>query len=747
MVMGPCHLYFVIADSAGNQSHSAEISLYTPGTTFMISEPIYADQGLNTRLILPFRVAGIVDVWAPGPLRVDLSAETFDIGPFSVAGMDFLPPPEASISGIAQVSVSSTSGGIGDILTLLDGQDAVFSPEDLASGHNHLGRSARSVSLASEGLSEGDPIARVLVDQTTLPALGLPFSRTSYQPGQGPDSLLLLRYDPNHASTNHATYWPIPGGSPTLVETGDATDARRVYDPASVGKITAIGVDTSVIGGKHTILGTGAIPSTVLTSLSVAPASVVGRAVSIGDRRTYDPLAVLIGVNTALSSGAAKTGVALGSDASYAPAQHAERATVIGSGQDVGATLYTNGPTISGDVLIGHLNSGALSDYDLLWGTTTVLSADPGFPRDGTHLTPTGPVLHDPPLRNNDSWLYTERYANWRRLGLTVAQANQGAALITHNTIVRRAADAPPTDLNFTRTEWGNWNLTAHNLFSRMQPIADNTGYNNGMVLVTVPNPSVPGDLQIDGDVTLSAPHHDGTGGAPGLLGFYGATAVARPLQVDDASIPALTSLTTALAKLGLILASGTPVVFDDFTRNAFSIDHSNTGQAPVGFPLDYSNVGSIGGNLARRPDAGAADGAWSSVLYYTDIFDVVVQATVVAFDGVNVGDDGILIRAIPAPTTFLDSRGQKYTYALLATASGLYQRNPAGTKTLIATYSSAAVSGDVLLVQAIARAITVKKNGTTILTHTMPDDLGGLMHGLSMNTHTLIGDLSIGHP
>lgn len=750
MTMGPCHLYFVISDGAGNQSHSAKVDIVYPGTHTPVTEPLFTDQGmLSPASSANLSVPGIISLWTADPLRVDLVIRAFDVGNQNIPGLDFLYPPESAITSVTRVAIGSGDASTGDVLLLGSPSLATFQPIDIVTGHYHDGRDPLVVALNSLGSAPSDPYARVS-DETpgVLPTPGNAMSRAPLIPARGPGSTLIGGQ--SSPDDTWASYWPIAGTPSTVVPpTGDDTAHRHNYDPAGLGDNVSVGRSITTLAGRNTIVGRLIAPGQNYDMGATPPASVVGEGVAIGSMQTYDPYSVSVGSQANPSgpnSGYAilTKGVSLGWNSSYFPTDLPTEVTLIGSRNNVFSTPYQTADTgMNGDTIIGHLNGAGIGhEYDIPWGITTLLAADPGY-SGGTMAAPDGPTSQT--QRNNDSWLYNERYATWRRLGLTQDQAAEGAASITRNTIVRRKVDASPAANNFDRTDWLNWNLAAHNVFGHFQPISNTADYENGMVLVTVPDPRVPGGLQIDGDATLGAPHHDGAGGAPGLLSFFGATSVARPVVIDDASIPAMTSLINALAQLGLILSPGTPVVSDNYDRETWTIDHAGTGQAPVGFPSDTSNIGSTGGVLVRRSETGTPSGEWSGVLYYTDMFDVYAQATVMTWDAG--GDDGILIRAIPDPTTYVSSRARNYTYALLANKTGLYLRDATGAKTLLVAYSSAAVNGDILSVQAIARAITVQVNGSTRATFTLPDDLGGRMHGVALNDGTSIGAFEIMHP
>ncbi len=93
MTMGPCHLYFVITDGAGNQSHSAKVDVVYPGTNTPVTQPLFTDQGmLSPAASSNLTVPGIISLWTTDPLRVDLVIRSFDVGNQNIFGLDFLYP-------------------------------------------------------------------------------------------------------------------------------------------------------------------------------------------------------------------------------------------------------------------------------------------------------------------------------------------------------------------------------------------------------------------------------------------------------------------------------------------------------------------------------------------------------------------------------------------------------------------------------------------------------------------------------
>lgn len=742
--MGPCHLYFVIADSAGNQSRSAKVRLTRPGSSSLVTETLYLDENLHTQTPADFTCDGIVSLWSEGPMRVDMAVQSYDVGNMFLPGMDFLSAPENTIAGGSRVRVRSLLAQPGDLFTQVSPGDASFLPVDTIAGHYHVGRAQSSVALVPLGLTPGDPIARVVADPiATLPGVGGDLVSPSVLPSDMPRSVDLLKRVPR------IDLWSDTFAE-GVAETGESLNEFAMHDPQGVGLSVLLADRSNAIGNRLVLVGNRINASYYRNQIEWNPFfglptnEYLGGGVAIGSSIAYDPRSVhVVGDDSASGSEVGHFGVAIGAGFQWYPVNYWRDNVMLGNGYASFADYGDFEGVLGHDTIVGRPGAGIYDDYARVWGITTILAADAGFPQDGGHLTPTGPVDTTNHIRNNDSWIYTERYFEWIRLGLDVSQANWASAPIVRNTIIPRAA-VPPSDLNYERADWYAWNIAAQNVFSRVQPIADRDDYYNGLLLVTQANPTIPGSFQVDDGVTLAAPLHDGVGGTPSALGFYGHTPAVRTLVTDNASIPALTSLITALSNLGLILTPGGAVVQDDFAKPRKTAGHALTGQSPVGFPIDDANLGTVGGALVRQPWGGTDVGFWSAALYYTDIFDVLVTTTVATWGS---ADDGVIIRAIPDSATFASSRGHNYDYALLAAKTGLYLRTNTGTKTLLAAYSSNMANGDIMTVQAIARAVTVKKNGSTVLTFTLPDDLGGRMHGLALTTGTVFNDLTIAHP
>lgn len=744
--MGPCHLYFVIADSAGNQSRSAKVRVTYPGSPTLVAETLYLDQEMTHAAPSEFTCEGIINLWTETPMRVDVAVTSYDVGSMFLPGMDFLVPPEATVHGHQRTRLHADLATPGTTFTIASEGQGYFQAVDVVSGHFHSGRSDRSVAIVPIGLEGGDPLARVTsIDHTVLPGVGVKMDTISVRPGAMPSSVNLVK-----RPVFTQSLWGYDGPA-TIVENNEDLSTVQVYDPSGIGRSVLIATDSdAAVGNRMVMIGSdihlGWLADQKIYNpwFGLPTTEYVGEEVVIGRSVYYEPRSVqVVGGDGLSGSNVGHYGVALGSGFSWYPVNYWRDNVSLGNGY----ASYTGYGSFNGaqghDTILGHPGSGIYDDYARPWGITTILAADAGFPQDGSHLTPTGPVDTARHIRNNDSWIYSERYFEWIRLGLDVDQAAWAAAPITRNTIIPRAA-IPATGLAYERADWYGWNIAAQNVFSRVQPIADRDDYYNGLILITRVDPWVPGSIEIDDGVTLGAPLHDGIGGTPSSIGFYGHAVAARTVVTDNASIPALTSLISALAQLGLILTPGVPVVQDDFTKPKFTVGPALTGQTPVGFPMDRSNLGTSGGLLVRNPFGGTDDGHWVAALYYTDIFDVLVTATVGAWGS---ADDGVIIRAIPDNATFQSSRGQNLNYGLLAGKTDLYLRDASGGKTSLGAYSSAMANGDVMTVQAIARAVTIKKNGSTVLTFTLPDDLGGRMHGLALTTGTTFSDLSIAHP
>lgn len=810
---GPCHVYHVVSDAEGNLSGSVDIEVYYPGTTTLVSEPLFLDKGLTVPTPPTLRVIpGVISLWTEKPLRVDINVSSVDAGDRVLYGKDFHPSPLGALWGGDGYRIEPGGAQPGWSLSRVAAGVGGFTPIDIESSHMHLDETASSVVLVSLADTPGAPLARP-VTRPLLPGLGQRLEVTPFGPGRSPSSVILLALDPG--LLNSQTWFggadPITNPNNPLLST---VGIAQVLDPTGDGRNVVVGTVRQMfaLASRSVLLGSDfAFSSNVLdyTIASTLRDPRFSRAVAVGHWLGYCDLSVRVGSYFSETEGAvddvygglhpqAWSGVGVvvvGQRSSYNSPTGKPGGVVVGSRSDILTEVYpyqwdgywpTDAPMFS-DVFVGHFRSGVGDSAYCFFPvarSATVIAPNIGYP-EGADPTDLDDVPATLMRYSNSIWSVAPRYLKKRRdnaLTGTIVDllSDHEAALVDASAhasvaVLQSTIPAPPAALNYWRTDWKDWGIVAPSMRMFSPPVADRDDMGAGAVILTHPNTRVPGDLMLGGDVTIGAPTHDGTGGVKGKVGFYGATAVERPKVVDDASIPALTSLVAALASLGLVLSPDVPVVADSFGREVLRLDNADTGQGPAGFPFVFENnsynLGCDGATLGwskplsdgtwDNPTLGSVDATpwawdttnpWSSALYYTDLFDVVAEVTLVTLDNssgtggswTTPGDDGILIRAVPDEASFATSNGQNFTYALLAARSGLYQRNPGGTKTLIAAYSTAAVDGDVLRIEADARDITVKVNGSTVLTHTLPDDQGGLMHGLAMGVETRCADLSI---